>query len=287
MKLLRQALKLHRYLKIWPGKISGRVVFVLIGMNIAACSHIQKVPSPPPEATGNFHLTRETAQFEFGCSSLRAEREAQQQEIQRLRKLLAEKEAYIRSQEVRQQDQQKTLQETSNRAAHAQVRLRRLATRPAAASTIAEAEMVMENLKSSPFTGSEPILQHQAQRLLDAAISAYEGGNYAAAMDYASQAREFINMMKNNRARQVSDAHQVTVPFQMPIPLRASANTNLREKPGLRAPILGVLKKESAMTAEAYRGEWLKILTADGRSGWIFNTLVEAQVAKGIEMVVR
>jgi uncharacterized protein YgiM (DUF1202 family) len=272
---------------MWPEKISARVVFVLIGMNIAACSHIQKVHSPAPEATGNFHLTRETAQFEFGCSNLRAEREAQQQEIQRLQKLLAEKEAYIRSQEVRQQDQQKTLQETSNRAAHAQVRLRRLATRPAAASTIAEVEMVMENLKSSPFTGSEPILQNQAQRLLDAAVSAYEGDNYAAAMDYASQAREFINMMKNNRGRKVPDAHQVTVLFQMPIPLRASANTNLREKPGLKAPILGVLKKESAMTAEAYRGEWLQILTADGRSGWILSTLVEAQVVKGIEMVVK
>jgi len=287
VKLLRQALRLYRYLKIWPEKISARVVFVLIGMNIAACSHIQKVHSPTPDATGNFHLTREMAQFEFGCSNLRAEREAQQQEIQRLQKLLAEKEAYIRSQEARQQDQQKTLQETSSRAAHAQVRLRRLATRPAAASTIAEVEMVMENLKSSPFTGSELILQNQAQRLLDAAVSAYEGDNYAAAMDYASQAREFINMMKNNRARKVPDAHQVTVLFQMPIPLRASANSNLREKPGLKAPILGVLKKESAMTAEAYRGEWLQILTADGRSGWIFSTLVEAQVAKGIEMVVK
>jgi hypothetical protein len=286
VKLLSQALRFHRYLKMWPGKISARVVFVLIGMNIAACSHIQKVHSPAPEATGNFHLTREMAQFEFGCGNLRAEREAQQQEIQRLQKLLAEKEAYIRSQEVRQQDQQKTLQETSNRAAHAQVRLRRLATRPAAASTIAEVEMVMENLKSS-FTGSEPILQNQAQRLLDAAVFAYEGDNYAAAMDYASQARELINMMKNNRARKVPDAQQVTVLFQMPIPLRASANSNLREKPGLKAPILGVLKKESAMTAEAYRGEWLQILTADGRSGWIFSTLVEAQVAKGIEMVVK
>ena len=64
-------------------------------------------------------------------------------------------------------------------------------------------------------------------------------------------------------------------------------NINLREKPGLKAPILGVLKKESAMTAEAYRGEWLQILTADGRSGWILSTLVEAQVVKGIEMVIK
>ena len=287
MQLLRQALRLYRYLKMWPEKISARVVFVLIGMNIAACSHIQKVHSPAPEATGSFPLTREMAQFEFGCSNLRAEREAQQQEIQRLQKLLAEKEAYIRSQEVRQQDQQKTLQETSNRAAHAQVRLRRLATRPAAASTIAEVEMVMKNLKSSSFTDSELILQTQAQRLLDAAATAYAVDNYAAAMDYASQAREFINMMRNNRERKASDPHHVTVLFQVPIPLRASVNSKLREKPGLKAPILGVLKKESIMTAEAYRGEWLQILTADGRSGWIFSTLVEAQVLPGSEMVAK
>ena len=287
MTLLRQAPRLYRYLKMRQEKISARVVFVLIGMNIAACSNIQKVHSPAPEATGSFHLTREMAQFEFGCSNLRAEREAQQQEIQRLQKLLAEKEAYIRSQEVRQQDQQKTLQETSNRAAHAQVRLRRLATRPAAASTIAEVEMVMENLKSSSFTDSELILQIQAQRLLGAAATAYTVDNYAAAMDYASQAREFINMMRSNRARKASDPHHVTVLFQVPIPLRASVDSKLREKPGLKARILGVLKKESIMTAEAYRGEWLQIVTADGRSGWIFSTLVEAQMPHGVEMVAK
>ena len=100
MRLLRQALRLYRYLKMWPEKISTRVVFVLFSMNIAACSHIQKVPAPASETTGNFHLTREMAHFEFGCSNLHAEKEAQQQEIQRLQKLLAEKEAYIRSQEA-------------------------------------------------------------------------------------------------------------------------------------------------------------------------------------------
>jgi uncharacterized protein YgiM (DUF1202 family) len=285
-KLLRQAIRLYKYRKVLLEKIPGRVALVLIGLNIAACSHIQKAHSPA-QATESFPLAREMAQFEFGCGSLRAEREAQQREIQRLQKLLAEKEAYIRSQEVKQQDQQKTLQETSNRAAHAQVRLRRLATRPTAASTIAEVEMGMENLKSSSFTDSELILQAQAQLLLDAAAHAYAADNYAAAMDYASQAREFINMMRDNRTRKASDPHQVTVLFQVPVPLRASANSNLRGKPGLRAPILGVLKKESVVTAEAYRGEWLQILTADGRSGWILSTLVEAQVPHGIDVVAK
>lgn len=270
-----------------PEKMLGRVVLVFIGLNMMACNNVPKAHPPVSKATEEFSAPRVKAQHEFECRDLLAETEAQQQEIQRLQKLLAEKEAYIRNQEARQQDQQKTLQETSNQAAHAQVKLRRLATRPAAASTIAEVEMVMENLKSSLIAGPELVLQTQAQRLLDAAATSYAEDNYASAMDYAAQAREFVNMMRNNRARKASEPHHVTVLFQVPIPLRAIADSNLREKPGLNAPILGVLKKESAMTAEAYRGEWLQILTADGRAGWVFNTLVEAQVVKGIDMVAK
>ena len=47
----------------------------------------------------------------------------------------------------------------------------------------------MENLKSSPITGSAQVLQAQAARLLDAATTSYAEDNYAAAMDYAAQAR--------------------------------------------------------------------------------------------------
>ena len=62
-------------------------------------------------------------------------------------------------------------------------------------------------------------------------------------------------------------------------PLRATANSNLRQKPGLSAAVLGVLKKESTMIADAYQGEWL-LISADGRSGWVLNTLVEANLGK-------
>jgi hypothetical protein len=209
---------------------------------------------------------------------LLAEKAAQQQEIERLQKLLTEKDALIRNQQVRQQDQAKTLQETSSQAAHAQIKLRRLATRPAAASTIAEAEISIEGLKSSSLSDTERMLQSQAQRLLAAATMLYAEDNYAAAMDYAAQAREFIDMVKNSRIRKAAD--QIAVSLQTPIPLRAAVNSNLRQKPGLKGAVLGVLKKNSAMIAEAYQGDWLQVQTADGRSGWVLNTLVEAQVGK-------
>ena len=280
MEPLKQSVKRDSLLKHQPGQLLGRIILALIGVNMMGCSILAKTSPSEAEIVDMSWASCVKGQREIGClQKLLAEKEGQQQEIERLQKLLAEKEGQIRSQEVRQQDQAKTLQETSSQAAHAQVKLRRLATRPAAASTIAEVEMVMENLKSSPTTDSAQLLQVQAQRLLDVAATSYEEDNYAAAMDYAAQAREFINIIMNSRNRKGAEPRHVTVSLQVPIPLRAIVNSNLRQKPSLKGAVLGVLKKESLMVADAYQGEWL-LISANGRSGWILNTLVEAHVGK-------
>lgn len=260
-----------------------RITLVLLGLNIMGCSILLKSQSPEPPAASPESSIKDQQEIERMQKLLvekEAEKEAQQQEIERLQKMLVEKEAQIRVQQARQQDQAKTLQETSSQAVHAQVKLRRLATRPAAASTIAEAEVAMENLKSTQFTESEQVVQSQAQHLLSAAAVSYAEDNYVAAMEYAAYARGFIDMIKNNRAFKMSDSRRVITPFEVPIPLRAATNSNLRQNPALSAAVLSVVKKNSPMTAEAYQGDWLRIQTADGQSGWVLNTLVEAQVGK-------
>jgi hypothetical protein len=283
MSVSKQSVSQYKQCALTPAQMTGPVILVFLGVNVMGCNML-------PAYQQKTWITERAAdsgvkeQIEIKYRDLLTEKQAQQQEIERLQKLLAEKEAYIRNQELRQLDQAKTLQETSNRVAHAQVKLRRLATRPAAASTIAEVEMVMENLKSSPLAGPELILQAQAQRLLDAASISYGEESYGTAMDYAMQAKELINMVRNSRVRKASAPHQLTVSFQVPIPVRAIVNSNLREKPGLDAPVLGSIKKDAVMTAESYRGEWLQILTSDGRAGWVFNTLVEAQIGKPMEV---
>lgn len=259
----------------------GKGIFLLLlGLNVAGCGIPIKSSNLEPELETVVAVPEAWArvQCEIELEKLEAEKDVQQQEIERLQKVLTEKDAQIRSQQARQQDQAKTLQETSSLAAQAQVKLRRLATRPAAASAIAEVEMMMGNLKSSPMAVSEEILQTQAQRLLNAATTSYAEENYAPAMDHAAQAREFIDMVTNNRNRKTSD--QLTVSLQVPIPLRTTSNSNLRQKPGLSAPLVTTLKRDALMIAEAYRGDWLYVMTADGRAGWVLNSLVEAQVGK-------
>jgi uncharacterized protein YgiM (DUF1202 family) len=265
--------------RMWGRSAPKWMIMAFTGLSMIGCNNIPVRSIPPDseiEVTALESCDKERCEAER--EKLLAEKAVQQQEIERLQKLLAEKDALIRNQQVRQQDQAKTLQETSNQAAHAQIKLRRLATRPAAASTIAEAEISMEGLKSSPLSDTERMLQAQAQRLLAAATVLYDEDSYAAAMDHAAQAREFVDMMKNGRLRKAAD--QITVSLQTPIPLRASVDSNLRQKPGLKGAVLGVLKKNSAMIAEAYQGDWLQVQTGDGRSGWILNTLVEVQVGK-------
>jgi hypothetical protein len=202
---------------------------------------------------------------------------AQQSEIERLKQLLAEKEALILSQQAHQQEQARELQATTRQATRAQVKLSRLATQPDAASTLAEVEVAMETLKSSKTTAPQQALQTQAQRLLDAANTAYAKGDFAMAVDRATQSREIIDMVKGHRTGKASSTHRVTVTFQAPLPLRTRIDSNLRQLPRGNAPILSVLKKDSALMALAYRGDWLRIKTEDGHTGWVLNRLVEAR----------
>jgi hypothetical protein len=253
-----------------------RIVLVLLGLSMTACNISPK--SSPPEVQVDCCVT-EQHEIER-LQKLLSEKDAQQEEIGRLQKLVAEKEAQLRTHQVRQQEEARTLQRTISQAAHAQVKLRRLATRPAAASTIAEVEVAMENLNSSSSVESEQVMQTQAQRLVDAASASYEKGNYVAAMDYAAHARGLIDMIKHNRNFKLPDARRVTTAFEVPIPLRMTANSNLRQKPGISAAVIDVLKKNSTVIAEAYRGDWLQVHTADEQSGWVLNTLVETQAGK-------
>ena len=238
------------------GHAARWTVVVVIGLNMMGCAlrNPPPVPVAPPES----------------CL-------AQQSEIERLQQLLAEKEALIRSQQVHQQDQARELQASTSQAARAQIKLRRMATQPDAASTLAEVEVAMETLKASKTTAPQQAMQSQAQRLLDAAAAAYAKDDFATAVDRATQSRELIDMAKGQPAGKAPSARRVTVTFQAPIPLRTRIDCNLRQLPRGNAVIRKVLKQDSALMALAYRGDWLRIQTEDGDTGWLLNTLVEAR----------
>ncbi|CAH1905700.1 conserved hypothetical protein [Candidatus Nitrotoga sp. HW29] len=258
-RLRTQSDKLNSLLKTWAVQILCSTVITLLSLNITGCTLSKPIPvvttAPIPPHEPNDLLQRE---------------------IERLQQQLAEKEVQIRNLNARQQGHAKALQETTSQVTREQVRLRRLATQPGAASSIAEVEVALANLKSSQITTPGQILQ--AQRLLDAATTSYAKGNYGTTMDHTAQTREFIDMVMDNRTRKASDPRLVMIPFNVPIPLRAKSNIHLRREPSGSTVKLGALKKGAALTAHAYLGDWLHVQTDNERSGWILNTLVEVHV---------
>jgi hypothetical protein len=248
-------------------------LLAVLAVCATACSNLREPPLPHASA----YERHEIEQMRSLLAERESQRESQEREIVRLQQLLAEKDAQIHAYQAMQQGQAKTLRETNTQATHARIKLRRMATLPDAASSIAEVEVAMEQLKSVPLAASEKLTQKQAQRLMKAAVASFEEENYMAAMDYAAKASGFLDMINSNRASGQRGSGQVTTPFPVSIPLRATTNSNLRSRPDLAAEVLVVLRKNSAMVADAYQGQWLKVKTVGGQTGWILGRLVEAE----------
>lgn len=248
-----------------------RLVIVLLSVNILiSCAHQKPTLVAETAVEPTFHNEHEILQL--------------QDEIKRLQELIKEKDTLIRQQHAHQKNQDKEQQEASSEVSRVQTRLHRLATKPSTASTIAEVEVAMESLKQEQAMVSDQALQQQAQSLLDAALVSYKQEEYVVAMNYASQAHEFINMVADQN-RKVSYYNRKTVPIYVSLTLKTITDVNLREKPHSSAKILNILEKDSILVANAYRGNWFRVQTDDGLQGWVSNTLVRTVEDKPKEIV--
>ena len=118
----------------------------------------------------------------------------------------------------------------------------------------------------------------RAQQLLARSGEAFNGGDYGAAVDLASKAKQLLDLAEGHR----SSGYAATVPaaetrFEVPIPLSVTAKSNLRAQPSRGAQVVVVLEPETPVMAHAYRGEWLRVTTAGGQSGWVSRTLLQAR----------
>lgn len=200
--------------------------------------------------------------------------EEQQRMIVHLLQVLAEKDQEIITLRARQRDQVKELEESTNEAARAEVKLRRFATEADVASHLAEVEVAMETLRATLGAERKATLQKLAQQLLDSASTAFEQGDYSVAADLVAQAEQFIEMLMDNTVSDTRTASEVS--FKVSIPLKAKTDSHLRRHPDVSAAVLDVLEKRTPVVARAYRGPWLHVQTEVGDTGWVLTELLEA-----------
>jgi hypothetical protein len=252
------------------------VLVILIGLGLIGCAHRQPI-LPSSNTTFDHMLPKLEKSAVVPIPGKLPCVRRYQEEISRLKQLLAEKDELIRSQSIREMGREQVLQETTSEFSRTKSQLHRLATQPEAASKIAEVEVLMDSLKQAELEESDFALQSLAQRLLDAATIAYRQMDYSRAMNYAAQSREFISMVANS-ARKMLDSQHVIVILRTPFSLRITHDTDLRAEPSSHSESRGLLAKNSAVTATAYQSNWLRLQTEDGRIGWIQNTMVDIRI---------
>ena len=224
---------------------------VLLAWTLSGCALLQP-PAPPPAPVV--------------CDQ-------QDREIVRLQQTLAEKDTEIQQLRAQQHVQAKVLKETTGEVARAEVKLRRLATQADAASQLAEVEVALQGPQAQAHPRRAAAQLAQAQHILDAGAASFAQGDYGAAVELAAQSQEIIDMVatvgpvgRTRGGRAVSGSRYAARAHRLQPACASGAHGNRT----------GCVRQGAPVLADAYRGEWLRVRTEDGRAGWVFGPLLEA-----------
>ena len=194
---------------------------------------------------------------------------------------LLERDAQIKQLEERLNSQQVMLDAAIQEVVRAKAKLRSLESKAEAASEIAEAEIALKALQSQlkgPGRDSELI---KAQELLKMSASEFKKENYGGALYLSSQAKGHIRagQLRLGGRQKVAPIKRLPpikgeVLFSLPLPLKVLKTSNLREGPDLKYRVVTKFEKGTPLIGYSYKGDWVRVNSKNGTTGWIYQTLV-------------
>jgi hypothetical protein len=233
------------------------MLIMAVAASLAACAQpqVQTAPCPAPGPTA--------------ATNAAARAEADRR-VARLELALMGKEAQV-------EDLQSRLDAARQEVVRAMAKLQTLASRAEAASGMAEAELAVQPLSAASAPPSAPEAA-QARRLLEESSTEFSKENYGGALYLANQAKMIATAGRGRLAsgERVAERPGET-PFGLPIQLRTVSAGNVRERPGLGARVTFAVQPGDSLTGFSYVDEWIRISDQQGRSGWIYRTLIARQ----------
>jgi len=230
------------------------LIIVCAGIAAGAAACTQSKPAPPPTTK----VVRETVTVNVKDGE--AEKRAARFELQ----LLA-KDAQI-------EDLQNRLEDTRAEVVRAMAKLQSVASRAQAASAMAEAEVVLQTLRSGDDAPPEAA---QVSRLVKQSATEFDKQNYGGALYLANQAKTVASSYRGRLGVNREEARPGETLFAVPIKLKTTSKGNVREGPGTNFNISFSADANSSITAYSYAEEWIRVSDdSSGKSGWIHRTLV-------------
>lgn len=157
-------------------------------------------------------------------------------------------------------------------------KLRSLESKAEAASTLAEAEIAMKALKAGNATNEKDPDSVKAEQLLKLGAQEFKKENYGGSLYLTTQAKSLIQEgQRRSRSRDERPLLKGEVAFGLPVPLRALVRSNLRVGPGLDLRVVTNVRQNELLVGYSYKGQWIRVRTEDGKTGWVFYKLVGAR----------
>ena len=248
------------------------IAVVMAGVLLGACATapppptpepIPEPPPPPPEIVPDTQVSQEMAR--------------QAAEIQALKRRITEFELRVLEKEVQLAAVQDKLGDAIQEVVRANAKLQSVESRAEAASTMAEAEAGVRALQAAAG-GAEPGPEiAQAEQLLEMSAAEFDDENYGGSLYLTSQVKALIAVAQGRLVGTDLPARAGEMLFAVPLPLRVSRRSNVREGPGTGFRVLFVLPQGTQLVGHAYKDQWMRIRDDQDRVGWIFRTLVDSR----------
>jgi hypothetical protein len=190
-----------------------------------------------------------------------------------LDKRLARVELQLLARDAEIEDLQSKLEDARAEVVRAMAKLQTVASRAQAASAMAEAEVSLQSMKSG--APEIPPEATQATRLIRQSATEFNKQNYAGALYLANQAKVAASSYRGRLSLGSREgARPGETAFAIPIRLKMNTRGNIREGPGTGFPISFAAEGGTMLTGYSYADEWIRVGDANGRSGWVFRTLI-------------
>ena len=165
------------------------------------------------------------------------------------------------------------LEVTETELIRTKARLKGNETKAEASAAIAEARILAGRLAEDKTQAS---VLARSEESLAKAEEQLSGGNFGAALFFASKAQDLVARVKQGGGTE--QAHDPSAAPSPPIPSLSSyvvrTAARVRKGPTLSDPVLGYLPEGTQVMGEAVSGEWVKV-TYQGLSGWVHSSLLQ------------
>jgi uncharacterized coiled-coil protein SlyX len=234
-------------------------------------------PVTPPEPTvPAAALAAERAErqrLDMESQALRAEVERQHAMSRDLEERLARLRIQLLERDARIETLSQQLDTAIREVVRAMAKLRSLESKAEAASSLAEAEVALKVVQREA-TGRDSATVAQAERLLKLGAEEFKRENYGGALYLGTQAKGLLKVAPRESRVGSVETSDGEVPFALPLRLRAASKANVRGGPGSHFNVVFVTPQGAPLTGQSYKGQWVRIRSQDGRSGWIHYSLV-------------